>query len=99
MAMWTEWEYGIGGRKPAKSWTKTERGAGGNNSVKQMYYRRKNVWRIQRHLVNKGYNIQAANKLIEDTYGANQSITAISEAIASDRKRYKNEGGLHPNLR
>ena len=76
--MWTEWEYGIGGRKTAKNWTSAERGASGNTSVKQMYHRRKNIWRIQQHLVNKGYNIQAANKLMK-TPTALTSLLLLSQ--------------------
>jgi hypothetical protein len=48
MGLWTEYEYGIGGRKAAKDWTSVERGAGGNTKVKQMYHRRRNIWRLQK---------------------------------------------------
>jgi hypothetical protein len=99
MVLWTEWEYGIAGRKAAKDWTSIERGGGGDTKVKQMYHRRRNIWRIQQHLVNKGRNIQSANALIETTYGTNLSITAISMAIARDRATYRAHGGLHPNFR
>ena len=107
MGLWTEWEYGIGGRKPAKNWKREERGGGDDprmskkakQRIKQMHHRRRNIWRIQALLVNKGHNIQAANGIIESAYGANQSMTAISEAIANDRKRYEDHGGLHPNFR
>jgi hypothetical protein len=98
MVLWNEWEYGIAGRKPAKDWTSVERGGGGNKKVKQMYHRRRNVWRIQQHLVNKGRNIHSANAFIERTYGSNQSITAISQAIVRDRATYASHGGLHPNF-
>jgi hypothetical protein len=88
MVLWNEWEYGIAGRKPAKDWTSQESGGGGNNNIKQMYHRRRNIWRVQQHLVNKGRSIQSANALIEQTYGAKLSITALSEAIAVDRTRF-----------
>ena len=99
MVLWNEWEYGVGGRKPAKDWTAQERGGGGDKKVKQMYHRRKNIWRIQLLLINKGRSIQSANALIERTYGARLSLTAISQAIARDRQTYKDDGGLHPNFR
>ena len=101
MVLWHEWEYGIGGRKPAKDWTAQERGGGGCKKVKQMYHRRKNIWRIQLLLINKGRSIQAANALIEQTYGSRLSLTAISQAIAKDRQTYKDkdDDGLHPNFR
>ena len=99
MTLWTEWEYGIAGRKAAKSWTSVERGAGGNAKVKQMYHRRRNIWAIQQRMINKGRTIYEANRIIESTYGANLSITALSMAIADDRKRYAAHGGIHPNFR
>jgi hypothetical protein len=99
MVLWNEWEYGVAGRKAAKDWTSVERGGGGNRKVKQMYHGRRNIWRIQQHLINKGRSIHSANALIEQTYGINQSITAISMAIARDRATYGATGGLHPNFR
>ena len=99
MVLWNEWEFGIGGRKAAKDWTAQERGGGGDKKVKQMYHRRKNIWRVQLLLVNKGRSIHSANALIERTYGPQLSLTGISQAIAQDRQRYKDEGGLHPNFR
>ena len=96
VSLWSEYEMGIGGRKPAKDWTAVERG---NKRQKQTYYRRNCIWKIQLHLINKGHNLQAANALIRQTYGENTAITKISEAIVKDRKRYERQGGLHPNFR
>jgi hypothetical protein len=99
MQLWQEYEQGIAGRKAARLWSAVERGGGGNREVKQMYYRRNNIWRLQQYLIDKGYNIQAANALIEQTYGKRTSMTKISKEIAADRMRYKANGGLHPNFR
>jgi hypothetical protein len=99
MQLWQEYEQGIAGRKAARLWSAVERGGGGNREVKQMYYRRNNIWRLQQYLIDKGYNIQAANALIEQTYGKKTSMTKISKEIAADRTRYKANGGLHPNFR
>ena len=99
MVLWTEWEHGIGGCRPAKSWTHVERGGGGDGKVKQMHHRRRNVWRTQQRLIDEGHNVQSTIKIIENTYGANRLITAILEAIAKDRQRHHSEGGLHPNFR
>jgi hypothetical protein len=96
LSLWTEYEFGIGGRKPAKSWTREERG---NRSQKQTYYRRNCIWKIQVHLMNKGYNVEAANALIRRTYGETTSITNIAKAIVTDRATYKAQRGLHPNFR
>ena len=96
LSLWTEYEFGIGGRKPAKAWKGEERG---HKSQKQTYYRRNCIWRIQLRLVNKGYRIEAANALIRRTYGERTSITNMAIAIVADRKTYKDNGGLHPNFR
>jgi hypothetical protein len=96
MSLWTEWEFGIGGRKPAKDWTREERG---HPKSKQMYHRRRNIWRVQDYLIRKGHNIQSANDLILQTYGMGTSLTKISERIVKDKSTYEASGGLHPNLR
>ena len=85
-----------GGQKPGKAWTREERG---NRAQKQTYYRQNCIWKIQVHLMNKGYRIEAANALIRRTYGETTSITNIAIAIVADRKTYKHHGGLHPNFR
>ena len=95
MSLWTEYEFGIGGRKPAKNWTPSERG---NPKQKQTYYRRNCVWKVQRHLINKGHRIEAANAIIRSTYGERTSITNTSKLIVRDRTRYKANGGIHPNF-
>ena len=99
MQLWTEYEHGIGGRKAAREWSAIERGGGGDQKIKQTYYRRNMIWRVQVHLINKGNNIHRANAIIEQTYGKNTAITEMSKAIVRDRKTYKAFGGLHPNFR
>jgi hypothetical protein len=95
-SLWTEYEFGIGGRKPAKDWTTFERG---NKKQKQTYYRRNCIWKLQIHLINKGHRIEAANRIISTTYGESTSITNISKAIVQHRTQYKQDHGLHPNFR
>jgi hypothetical protein len=96
MSLWTEYEFGIGGRKPSKDWTIAERG---NKNQKQTYYHRNCIWKLQLHLVNKGHHIESANREIRKTYGQSTSVTNIAKAIVTDRSRYKAHGGLHPNFR
>jgi hypothetical protein len=96
LSLWTEYEFGIGGRKPAKAWTREERG---HKRQKQTYYRRNCIWKIQLHLMNKGYRIEAANALIRRTYGETTSLTNIAKAIVNHRAAHKAHGGLHPNFR
>ena len=87
--LWTEYEYGIGGRKPAKDFTATERGR-----VKYMYHRRKVVWDKVAELVRAGHTAQVAIDRIYQAYGRNQSVTTIINRMRSDR-----QNGGHPNLR
>jgi hypothetical protein len=95
-SLWTEYEFGIGGRKAAKDWTTSERG---NKKQKQTYYRRNCIWKLQLHLINKGHRIEAANRIIRTTYGESTSITNIAKAIVQHRTQYKQDQGLHPNFR
>ena len=95
-SLWTEYQFGIGGRKAAKDWTTAERG---NKKQKQTYYRRNRIWKLQLHLINKGHRIEAACKIIRDTYGQSTSITNISKAIVNHRSQYKQQQGMHPNFR
>jgi hypothetical protein len=96
MSLWTEYEFGIGGRMPAKNWNAAQRG---NKSQKQTYYRRNCIWKLQLLLVKKDHRIESANREIRRTYGQNTSITNTAKAIVTDRTRYKAHGGLHPNFR
>ena len=87
--LWTEYVYGIGGRKPAKDFTFTERG-----KCKFKYCRRKVVWDcISRH-VNAGYLAPTAIDRIYQCYGRSQTVSYIIVAMVKDKKT-----GGHPNLR
>jgi len=99
VSLWQEYERGLNGRKAAKDWTREERGGGGCNKTKQTYYRRNAIWKLQALLIRKGNTIYEANRLIKQTYGAETSITKLSEAIVKDRRRYLTSGSLHPNFR
>jgi hypothetical protein len=88
--LWTEYEYGIGGRKPAKDFTAAERG-----KVKYNYHRRKVVWDAIAALVRAGHTADVAIDRIYEIYGQNQSVTAIINHMRRDRRTQ----GVHPNLR
>jgi hypothetical protein len=51
--LWQEYEFGIGGRKPARVFTPAERG-----KVKYSYHRRKVVWDVIASLVRAGDTVQ-----------------------------------------
>ncbi|KAG7372893.1 hypothetical protein IV203_033617 [Nitzschia inconspicua] len=97
--MWREWQFGIGGRKPAKDFTPPQERGNPTGCIKQTYYRRKCVWLILRHLIDNGHNISGAINIMKETYGQNVSVTDMQKAIVRDRRVYKDNGGLHPNFR
>ena len=85
---WEEYEFGIGGRKPAKAFTPAERGA-----VKFAYCRRKVVWDKIAEMVRAGHTAQVAIDLIYEVYGAATGVTNIINTMKRDRKT-----GGHPAL-
>ena len=87
--LWNEYEYGIGGRKPAKDFAATERG-----KVKLTYHHRKVVWDVVAEHVRSGSTAQVAIDRIYQVYGRNQSIIQITNQMRRDR-----QNGGHPNLR
>ena len=87
--LWAEYEFGVGGYKPAKLYTAQERGA-----VKDLYYRRNNFWSIVAELVRAGESADTAIEKMYCIYGPSSSVTKILAAIKHDKKR-----GGHPNLR
>ena len=89
MELWTEFMFGIGGRKPAKDFTPSERG-----KCRHKYCRRKLVWDCIKRHVNCGYTPNAACERIHQCYGYNLSVTMIINAFKRDKQR-----GGHPNLR
>ena len=72
--LWTEYEIGLGGYKPAKNFTARERGM-----VKIGYSLRKRLWLLVDRIIRHGYIHATAIKKIENVYarGRRVSITAI----------------------
>jgi hypothetical protein len=87
--LWTEYQFGIGGRKAAKDFTAAERGR-----VKYTYHRQKVVWDAVAELVQSGWTSTAACNRIHEIYGRNLSVTAIINWVRRDQVN-----GGHPNLR
>jgi hypothetical protein len=85
--LWQEYQFGIGGRRPAKSFSARERGR-----VKHMYHRRKVVWDVLASLVGAGMTAQQACEKIYAVYGL-VSVAAITNKMRQDRKT-----GGHPEL-
>lgn len=86
--LWQEYEFGVGGRKPAKYFTASERG-----KVKFAYSRRKVVWDTISGLVHAGHTAQVAVDMIYEVYGATTGVTKIIQMMRRDIAN-----GGHPQL-
>jgi hypothetical protein len=86
--LWQEYEFGFGGRKPAKDFTAEERGR-----VKYSYHRRKVVWDKIAELVRAGHTAQVAIDRIYQVYGQASTVTSIINQMRQDRRT-----GGHPQL-
>ena len=75
-SLWTEYMYGIGGRKPAKDFTLAERGR-----QRHKYCRRKIVWDLIGRLVRAGYTAESAITRIHQCYGHNESVTNLIDSV------------------
>ena len=91
--LWTEFKFGIDGRKPAEQFTEIERNrrVGG---MKQKYYRRNVVWQCIQRLTNKGHTVDAAICKIYECYGHRECLSNIINKMIADRRT-----GGHPSLR
>ena len=87
--LWLEYQEGIGGRKPARQFTREERGR-----VKHKYHRRKIIWDLVASMIRTGLNAQLAYDRIYDVYGQATTVTNIINSIKRDCRN----GNLHPNL-
>jgi hypothetical protein len=79
--LWEEYERGIGGRKPARLFTRQERGR-----VKHKYHRRKILWDLILTLVRGGLTAQVAIDRIYGHYGRADSVTLIISKMKNDRR-------------
>eukprot|EP00957_Ditylum_brightwellii_P186764 14221365-Ditylum_brightwellii.AAC.1 len=61
--LWHEYEFGIGGQKPAKDFTPVEHG-----KVKAAFSKRRLVWETIERMVRAGHNAQMAVDKIYDVY-------------------------------
>ena len=92
--LWEEYQFGIGGRKPAKDWNSTERG-NRMHGIKQKYYRRKMVWWTIEELIRSGNTRDQAINKIRGAYGWRCSVTQIINFIIAN---HQNGGHGHANL-
>ena len=80
--LWQEYEFGFGGRKPAREFTSEERGAN-----KFAYSRRKVFWELVDKLTRRGYTSDVAIDKIYSVYGRNLPVSTILLKLRQDRRR------------
>ena len=82
--LWAEYEFGVGGKKPAKLFTARERG-----KVKCWYSLRKPFWTLVERMIRFGYSHTNAIEKIESVYcsGRSMSVTQILREIRRDKQR------------
>ena len=79
--LWDEYVNGIGGRKPAREFTRVERGR-----VKHIYSKRLIIWRCIKRLLDRGYTLSTAINKITRVYG-DISMTELIKKMRPDKKR------------
>lgn len=87
--LWQEYEFGVGGRKAAKTFSSKERGA-----VKFNYSLRNHFWMLMNRMISRGYTHTSAIDKIYSVYGTHLSATNILREIRKDTKN-----GGHAELR
>ena len=82
--LWAEYEFGVGGKKPAKLFTARERG-----KVKFSYSLWKPFWTLVERMICFGYSHTNAIEKIESVYcsGRSKSVTQILREIRRDKQR------------
>ena len=81
--LWQEYEFGIGGNKPAKYFTPEERG-----SCKHKYHRRKLIWDRLTLMIRNGYTPQTAIHKLYEVYGRDSSVTTIINLLKKNTNRH-----------
>ena len=80
--LWDEYQNGVGGRKPAREFTRVERGR-----CKASYSQRKPFWECMERQIDRGDTKATALKRVIRVYGHHGSVTKILIAIRKDEKR------------
>ena len=74
--LWQEYEFEIGGMKPAKLYTRAERGKN-----KSLYSRRNLFWQQVVRMVNAGHSSDSAIDAIYRVLGVSLSVTKILHCL------------------
>ena len=78
--LWMEYEFGLGGKKPAKMFTASERGR-----CKYVYCNRLVFWKKISEMVRAGWNSTAAIEKVTTYYGSNLSVTKVLAKMRKDK--------------
>jgi hypothetical protein len=87
--LYREYQFGIGGSKPAKLFSSAERG-----SCRSTYSLRLGFWSLVDGLVRKGHTSETAIDLIYSSYGVQEPVVAILRKIRTDKKRWTSKLAL-----
>ena len=87
--LWSEYEHGIGGCKPARHFTPQERG-----KCKWLYSFRFGFWSLVEKMIRRGHTSDTAIDAVYRTYGRSTPVSVVLRAIRKDKA-----SGGHPNLR
>ena len=94
--LWREYKVGLNGLKAAEQFSMNERNV--STEMAQKYSWRNKVWQCIQRLVNAGWTCEVTIQKIHRVYGYDTSPTKIIEGMIADRKKYKQQGGFHPDL-
>ena len=86
--LWQEYEFGVGGRRPARLFNATERGR-----VKFNYSLRKGFWQLMDRMIQNGHTLNGAIDKMYSVYDCSRSVTEILRKIRKGAKT-----GGHPQL-
>ena len=87
--LWAKWEHGVGGVRPAKSFSRCERGAN-----RFAFSQRLVFWRVVHSLVLHGHTSDAAIDKVYAVYGRSLEVLKVLNCMRADQR----EGG-HPELK
>ena len=80
--LWDEYQNGVGGRKPAREFTREERGR-----CKAVYSQRKPFWECMERQIDRGTTKTVALNRVMQVYEHHGSVTKKLIAIRKDEKR------------
>ena len=81
--LWHEYEFGVGERRPAKTFSRKERG-----SCRHVYSKRNLFWSLVVEMIRRGHTANSAIDKIYEVYGFKTSVTDILRQLQKDKKQH-----------